>query len=304
MSQSAAKPLIPPLLVLIVGVFAVSVSAILIRFAQGDAVPSLVIAAWRLTFASLILLPICWFKKRDELMGLHSAEIVPATLSGIFLAIHFAAWISSLNYTTVVSSTVLVSTSPVWVAVAAPFILNERSHFWVKLGIGLALLGSIIISFTDLINTMASGQLLSNTVLLGNGLALTGGMTGAAYLIIGRKLRATLSLLTYITIVYSMAALTLMLFALISQAPLFGYGPRNFALFLLMALIPQLLGHSSFNYALGYLSADYVTITLISEPIGAAILSLIIFGERPTIYTIVGCILILMGIISASRQPT
>jgi drug/metabolite transporter (DMT)-like permease len=280
-------------LVLGVGVLAVSVSAILIRFAQNEAVPSLVIAAWRLAFAAAILLPMALLRRREELRALTPAQWGAAALSGLMLAAHFATWISSLNHTSIVSSTVLVTTSPLWVALAAPFVLKERVGWWARLGIGLALAGSVVVALNE-----RGGETQS---LLGNGLALLGGVTAAAYLLIGRKLRTSLSLLGYITIVYGIAALVLLVVAGLRH-PLHGYSGISYALFLLMALFPQLLGHSSFNWALGWLPAAYVTVTIISEPIGASLLAILIFGEWPTALTVAGGVLILAGIVVAGRD--
>lgn len=287
------QPPAPPVVVLGFGVLAVSVSSILIRLAQNEAAPSLVIAAWRLTFAALILLPVCLLWRRDELAALGRAELVPAALSGLMLAAHFATWISSLNYTSIANSTVLVTTSPLWVALASPFVLKERVGRSARIGIGLALLGSVVIALGE----GGSGS----RPLLGNALALLGALTAAAYLLIGRRLRATVSLLTYITVVYGIAAVVLLLAAGLRH-PLFGYPPVHYLLFLLMALFPQLLGHSSFNWALGYLSAAYVTVTIISEPIGAVILAMLIFQEWPTPLTVAGGALILAGILFAGRR--
>lgn len=124
----AAKPRVSPLLGLAVGVLAISTGSILVRIAQGENVPSLVIAAWRLTFAALILLPFCLARRRDELRSLNSADMRLAALSGMMLALHFATWITSLEYTSVAVSTVLVTTSPLWVALAAPFFSANASR--------------------------------------------------------------------------------------------------------------------------------------------------------------------------------
>jgi drug/metabolite transporter (DMT)-like permease len=295
--QTTAKPPLPPALVLIVGVFAISISAILIRFAQGDA-PSLIIAMWRLTLASCVLVPLSLARRRDEFKTLSMRELPLAALSGIMLALHFATWISSLAFTTVASSGVLVATSPLWVGLAAPFVLGEHLTRQLKIGIGLALAGSIVVGVSDL----GSGG--GSQPLWGNFLALVGALSAAAYLLIGRRLRVKLSLLTYTTLVYGMAALTLIVVAVIGGYELFDYAPQTYLLFALMALFPQLLGHTSFNYALGYLPASYISVTIISEPVGAGVLALILLGEVPPLFTIVGGVFILAGIFVASTRST
>ena len=285
------KPVISPLLVLVMGIFAVSISAILIRFAQAEA-DSLVIAAWRLTLASAILIPICAAKRRDEVLNLSRGDWTAALLSGFCLALHFATWISSIAYTSITASTVLGTTTPIWVAIASPIFLKESVPRTVQIGIVIAIVGSVI--------SVLGGGMGEETTLFGNGLALIGGMTGGAYMLFGRALRKRVSVLTYITVVYGMAAVVLLIIAIAAGHPLFGYSPYAYLLFLLMALFPQLIGHSSFNYALGYLPVAYVTVTIICEPIASSILAVIIFREIPTLYTLIGGVLILAGVIIAS----
>lgn len=291
------KHLLPPPLVLVVGILAVSVSAILIRFAQGDA-PSLVIAAGRTTIASLLLLPFCLGWRRAELQRMSRTEWRLALLAGALLGVHFASWISSLAYTTVASSTVLVTTSPLWVGIASPFLLKEKMSRSLIAGIALALAGSAIIALWDVSGGGGGGS----RPLLGNFLALVGAWMAAIYLIIGRRLRAHLSLLTYTTVVYGTAALFLLAAVILSGYPLIGYEPRTLALFLLMALGPQLLGHSSFNWALAFLPASYVAVTLVSEPIGSSLLAYLFFQEKPGTGVWIGGSLIILGLLAASLR--
>jgi drug/metabolite transporter (DMT)-like permease len=145
-------------------------------------------------------------------------------------------------------------------------------------------------------------NLLQGSALLGDLLALMGAWAAAGYILIGRRLRSNLSLVGYIFIVYGMAALVLIGFAKISGAPFFGYTPATYLWFLLLALVPQLLGHSSFNYALGYLSAAYVSISLLGEPIGSTILAFFLLNETPSSVEIIGAILVMIGIYIASRR--
>lgn len=291
------KPFLPPPLVLMVGILAVSVSAVLIRFAQGDA-PSLVIAAARTTIASLLLLPFCLGWRRAELRRMSGSQWRLALFAGALLGVHFASWISSLAYTTVASSTVLVTTSPLWVGIASPFLLKERMSRTLIAGIALALVGSAIIALWD----VGGGGASSSQPLLGNFLALVGAWMAAVYLIIGRRLRAHLSLLTYTTIVYGTAALFLLAAVGVSGYPLLDYEPRTFGLFLLMALGPQLLGHSSFNWALAFLPASYVAVTLVSEPIGSSLLAFVFFQEKPGVGTWIGGSFIILGLLVASLR--
>lgn len=308
MMSPDATPRFPPLLVLAAGVLAVSGSAILIRLAQAEA-PSLVIAAWRLLLAALILLPPALLRRRQEIGALSRADLRLCLLAGIMLGVHFATWISSLAYTSVASSTVLVATMPLWVALAAPAFLREPIGPWVRVAILLALAGSIVITLDDALAVVDGALRLDPAFtgagrqpLLGSGLALAGAVSGAAYILIGRRLRVSLSLLSYITLVYGAAAIFLVLLALGAGYDLLGYSPRVYGLTLLMALFPQLLGHTSYNWALGYLPASFVTLTVISEPIGASILALFLFGETPGWVALLGSGMILVGLALSRRR--
>ena len=303
-----SKPAIPPALAIVFGILAVSTASIFIRYAQKEA-PSLVIAAWRLIIATLVLLPFALARKRTELRSLTRKEWALALLSGIFLALHFATWITSLSYTTVASSAVLVSTLPLWVALASPVVLKEPVGRVVLIGMLLALLGGVIVGLSD-ICTVQTGRLVcpsgneffQGQAFLGDLLALVGALAGAAYLLIGRKLRARLSLLSYISVVYGMAGVILVLIMLAAGLSPFGYSPSTFLWFILLALVPQLLGHSTFNWALGYLSAAYVSITLLGEPIGSTILAYFLLNESPSAIKMIGGGMILAGILIASLQ--
>ncbi len=181
-------------LALIAAILAVSTSSIFIRFAQADA-PSLVIAALRLMFATLLLAPLAWIHYRDELKSLTPREIILGAISGLFLAAHFATWISSLQYTTVASSVVFVSTGPLWVALLSPMLLNERLTRAAIVGLTIAILGGTIIGLSDVciwdtgIRCPDLSQILQGRAMWGNFLALIGAWTVSGYLIIGRKLR-------------------------------------------------------------------------------------------------------------------
>ena len=296
-SESTTPPRTVQYLVLGLGILAISSGSILIRFAQDAAVPSLAIAFWRTMLSALILLPFTLIARRSEIGDLPLPSWLLALLSGLLLGIHFATWISSLALTSITSSTVLVATVPIWVALASPILLKEPLSRGVKQGIALAILGTIVISMSELTAVSAGSNPLA-----GNALALIGGISAAGYLLIGRRLRPHLSLLSYTTLVYGMAGLTLLLFNLVSGTQLLGYSPEVYLLFLLIAAFPQLVGHTSFNWALSFLPAAYVSVVAISEPVGASILAMIIFQEFPGPLVILGSVLILTGVYLASRD--
>jgi drug/metabolite transporter (DMT)-like permease len=306
--QSTKPPRFSPILVLFFGVLGISSGSILVRLAQGQDMPSLVIAAWRLTLASAVLLPLAIARRREELRRMPLSSWALALISGFMLAMHFATWITSLAYTSVASSTVLVTTTPLWVGLASPFLLRERLTSALKIGIALAMLGSVIIGVADVV-AVIDGRLRfsltefssQNNPLLGNGLAVAGALAASVYLIIGRRLRHGMSLLTYIAVVYTTAACFLVTMALIAGYSLTGYPATAYLVMVLMALFPQLIGHSSYNWALGHLPAATVSIAVIGEPVGATILALLIFLEFPGVLTLAGSALLLAGIVYASR---
>jgi len=294
---------------IITAILAVSTASIFIRFAQREA-PSLVIAALRLTVASLILAPVALTRYRNELRKLTGSDLLLGLLSGVFLAIHFATWISSLEYTSVASSVVFVSTGPLWVALLSPIFLKEPLTRAVLVGILLALLGGTVIGLSDscqIENGLVCpplSQFVQGTAFLGNFLALVGAWTVAGYLMIGRRLRAGMSLIPYIFVVYGIAAIVLLIIMFAARQSPIGYSPRFYLWIILLALVPQLIGHSTYNWALRYLPAALVSITTLGEPIGSAILAYFILGETPSLLTIVGGVLILTGIYFASRRKS
>ena len=290
-----------------IAILAVSTASIFIRFAQAEA-PSLVIAAWRLVFASLLLAIPALSKHRTELQKLTRTELLLGLASGIFLAFHFATWITSLEYTSVTNSVVLVSTSPIWVAIFAPFFLKEKITKTIITGIILTLIGGTIIGFSDgclwdngIRCASLSGSGLGEGT-FGNFLALVGAWTVAGYLMIGRRLRAKMSLVPYIFLVYGMAAIVLLVMVLISGQNLFGYSPIIYLWLLLMAIFPQLIGHSTYNWALRYLPVALVSVTTLGEPIGSSILAFVILKETPSLLQIIGGVLILAGIYVTSQK--
>jgi drug/metabolite transporter (DMT)-like permease len=296
---------------LLAGIAAVSTASILIRFAQNDGAPSIVIAAARMTLAAVGLAPIALLRYRSELRSLTRREWLLGLLSGTFLALHFATWITSLQYTSVASSVVLVTTTPLWVALAAPLVLREKLGKGTLIGLLLALTGGCVVGLSDSCS-WAGGRVLcpslhtfiEGTAFLGNFLALFGAWMAAGYLLVGRKLRTKMDLVPYIFVVYGMASVVLIAVMLgLRQSPL-GFQPVVYLWFVLLALVPQLFGHSIFNWALKYVPASFVSVTLLGEPVGSTILAYLMLGEAPGWIKVIGGVLILAGIWLASRTET
>ncbi|NIM93708.1 MAG: EamA family transporter [Anaerolineales bacterium] len=303
------KILIPPRIGIFFGILASSTAAIFIRYAQ-DYAPSLVIAAFRLSFASLILVPFVLTRKRREIFELKLRYVILSAIAGIFLALHFATWISSLDYTSVASSVVLVSIAPLFVALLSPLLLNEPINRNSKYGLLLSLIGIVLIGLSDAcylegrIACPPAQSLLAGEAIKGDLLAIAGAITVTGYMLIGRSLRNQLSLLSYISLAYGTAAVVLVVIAVAAGLPFTGYPPIAYLLFLLLALIPQLIGHTTINWALRFLPAVYVAIALLLEPVASSLWAYIFLGERPSWLMLIGAVLVLCGVGIASLPPT
>ncbi|MFC2011383.1 DMT family transporter [Chloroflexota bacterium] len=277
--------------VLAMGVISVSLAAIFIRLAEA---PPMVIAAYRLCLASLIIVPVAWARSSDELRHLSRQNIIMALLSGIFLALHFGLWISSLSYTSVATSVVLVTANPIFVAIASYFLFQEKLSKQIVLGIVISIIGSVLIGYGN--------WSLGPRQLFGSILALLGALAVAGYLLIGRRLRRSIGLLSYVSLSYSSAAVLLLLSTLAFGYSLVGYSNTTYIMFVLLAVVPQLIGHSSLNWSLLFIPATLVTIAVLGEPVVATALAFLILNEAPTISEISGGILILVGIFVAFKE--
>jgi drug/metabolite transporter (DMT)-like permease len=290
---SDTVPPFNPYLALIVGTLAVSTGAIFARLADA---PALVIAAYRVGLATLILAPFAWWQARDEILKLSRRDLKMAVISGFFLALHFATWISSLDYTSVANSVVLVNTNPLWVGLLTPLIAKERVRRAAVYSIVISVIGGAIIGYGD----FATG----GKALLGDALALAGSICAAIYLLLGRSLRRKLSLLAYIFICYGSAAVVLWAMVLLLRMPITGFSTGTVTAFLGMALISQIVGHSTYNWALRWLSAGLIAVSLLGEPIGSTILAYLIFDEGLTVYKVVGGVIILSAIYLAASTES
>lgn len=274
-----------------VAIVAISFSAIFIRLAES---PPLVIAANRMLVAILLLWPAALVGFRTEIARLGRRDLLLAVGSGLFLAAHFALWTVSLDYTSVASSVVFVSTHPILVALLGAAWLGEPAGLRRWLGILLTIIGSVVIGWNDL--RVGGGALLGDLLATGGAAALTG------YLLIGRRLRARLSFLTYSVVVYTGCWV-----ALAGAAVLAGTSPFAFPLgdlwwFVALALVSTLGGHTVLNWALRHLPAAAVAVTFVGEPVGASALAWLLLGEAVAPLTAIGGALILLGIYLAARE--
>jgi len=277
-------PRLRVLAVLLVGIGAVSFASIIIRVTPA---PSALIAAGRLVFSSVLLAPFFWttFPARRPELGRVRWDI--AALSGLLLAAHFALWIESLKHTTVTSSVVLVALNPIFAALLSPLFLKERLSWRQWLAVALGAAGAAVI---------AGPTLAARGTTLGNLLAVAGALCAAGYLVAGRKVRPGLSLLSYVYVIYTVAAVILAAYALASGVLPGAYGWEVYGLLLLLAIGPQLIGHTSFNYALRYLPAPAVAMGVLGEPVGTSILAMAILRQLPTALEAAGGVIICAGI--------
>jgi len=276
---------------LFVGVLSVSFAAIFIRLADA---PPLVIATYRLAIASLVLIPIASIKSTKSLNKLSRRDIFLILLSSVFIALHFALWITSLDYTSIASSVVLVTSHPAFVAVISYFLWGERLNKQTIGGIAVALIGIIFVNY--------GGLTFGSRALWGDLLALMAGFSMGAYLVIGGQLRARIDILSYLAIIYTCSAVILLTATLISGHSLFGYSPTTYLMLILLALIPQLIGHSCLNLAVRLVPVTLVSVAILGEPVGASLLGYFILDEMPTVKEIVGGVLILGGIFMVMRR--
>ena len=273
------------LVLLALGVVAISCAAVLIRMADA---PALAIAAGRLVIASLVLLPCGLVRSRGEMCFLLRTEWRLVVLAGGFLALHFGLWVASLSHTTVASSVVLVTASPLFVAMGSYLLFRERLRRATFVGIGGCAIGSVLIGF--------SGWSTGADAFFGDVLAFSAALAMAGYLLVGRRLMRDASLVAYSTVVFCTAALFLVLAAAVMRVPLIGYSSMTYLVVLLLALVPQLLGHMSLNWALSFLPATMVAVAILGEPVGAMILASVVLSETPVVLEIAGSLLILCGI--------
>ncbi len=284
-----ASPRVKPVVALAVAICAISTGAILVRLSNA---PSAVAAFYRVLFTTLPLLPIAFWYYRTEFARIGRRDVVFATLAGVALALHFAAWFESLEWTTVAASTTLVQSQPLFVAVGAWLLLRERLTRRMVAGILVAVCGVAIMSLGDLLG----GVLVGPDPMLGNALALFGALMAAGYVLAGRSLRQRVSLVPYVVIVYGVCTVCLLPIALFQGGPMVGYPAREWLIFIALALIPGLLGHTVINWTLAHLESSVVSVSLLGEPVGATILALVLLAEAPTAFTVVGGVVILAGI--------
>ena len=279
-----------PKLVVLIGVIFVSFSPIFVKLSNA---PSIIVATYRMIITVLIMAPSFAMKNTTEVKKTDFKIILLAMLSGFFLALHFATWMASINYTSIASSTILVNLNPLIVTVLSYFILKEKPTRKILLAIFLTFIGSIIIAMGD--------SSLGSNVLYGDILAILGALFASGYMVIGRIVRQHLSATSYNFITYSFSSIFLLIIVFINSTPLYPYPLNEWLIFFSLALFSTILGHNLFNWALKYINPTYVSTSILGEPVFATVWALFIFKEVPEIWKIIGCLLIVYGIYKLSK---
>ncbi|KAB2333017.1 DMT family transporter [Bacillus mesophilum] len=274
-----------PYMLLAIGVISVSTSAILVKFSSA---PAGVIAFYRLFFSVLFMLPVFLLKYVPELRLITKRDWVFSALAGVFLAFHFILWFESLNYTSVASSTVLVTLQPLFAFIGTYIFFKEKFSWKAILSGMIAILGSVIISWGDF--------KISGSALFGDILALIACALVTAYLMFGQTVRKRVSLITYTFLVYLICTITLFFYVILAGEPLYPYPASDWGYFILLALVPTLLGHTLFNWSLQWLSTSTISMAILFEPVGAAILAYYLLQESLVWTQIAGGLIVIGGI--------
>ena len=282
----------PPVVGLAVAIVAVSTSAILIRFSDAPSGP---MAFWRVTLTWLLLAPLA-LRSRGEFRRFDRRDLASALLAGLALAAHFATWFESVDKTTVAASVTLVTTQPAFVAVGAYLLFGESLSRRSLAGIGVALAGSVVMSLDGLLGVTTASE-----PTLGNLLALAGAVLAGLYVLAGRSVRQRIDLVPYVTVVYIVCAAGLLAYSLAAGDAVVGYPPREWLLFLGMAVGPGLLGHTVVNWALAHVESSIVSVAFVGEPVGSTLLALLLLGEVPGRLTLVGGAIVIGGIYLTAR---
>ncbi len=281
---------------LFLGIVCVSLASVFIKL-TGD-VPSVIITTYRLVISSFLLISYSLLRK-EKTISHDLRTMFLAVFGGLFLCAHFIFWITSIQYTSIPSSVTLVSTSPIFVGAFSYLILKERQNVTIVISIALSVVGSFILASSD-------GGLFFNVLdkraILGDIFALLGAIAVSGYFIIGSYLRRKMDVMQYITLVYSFAAVFSLITAVIFKERFFGYNTNSYVYMVLLAVVPQLIGHTSFNWALKYAKTSVVAVSTLGEPIGASILAYIIFKEGINVIQAVGMLLILASIFFAASK--
>jgi drug/metabolite transporter (DMT)-like permease len=256
----------------------------------------LAIAFWRNAAGAAVLLPVLLLRERSTLHGLRARQLGSSVVAGLFLAVHFAAWLPSLSMTTVAASTALVTTTPIWTALAARM-SGVQLPVQVWWGLALAVFGAALIAGVDIT--------VSWKALAGDGLALLGAVAAGGYMLAGARARERLTTSAYAVVCYSTCAVALAVAALIAGIPLAGFSARDWWLIAAITFCAQLLGHTLLNLVLSSVGPTVVGLAILLEVPGALLVALVLLHQAPPLLAVPGMVAVVIGValvVRASRS--
>jgi len=287
------------LLIILTMIFSAAVTPIAIRITQSEGVPSLVIVLIRLWLVSLALLPVVWLRYRRQLFSLTARQILLSGISGFWLALNLVLLFVSLEYTSVLMTSLLRRTTPLWIVLPEILVFGVvfSRRFWLSLP--LTLIGVAMVGLGGLSAIEAGSD-----PLLGGALALCGSLCFGAYLLIGRQLNNVIPPLLYSFLVFGSAALVTSLVVAFSGTPVQGYSAQGYLWVLIVTVLAQAMGHLMMNLALQHFTATALAIILQVAVVGSALIALFVFGEIPSLLQIVGGALVIYGVVIATVEQT
>jgi drug/metabolite transporter (DMT)-like permease len=287
-----------PLVMLVISVISVSFAAIFIVSINAH---PLSIAFYRLLFTTLIIFPFVLFSKgtRRELLNLSHMTFFLMILIGLILAVHFSLWITSLKYTSVASSVILVAAHPILVGPVSHYFFGEKLSRINAMGIALSVLGVIILVYGNY-----DFPSIGLDSLEGNILALLGGIAAGFYILGGRKIRKNVSVSSYVFVVYGVSTLTLFFICLIIRVPVFSLSVEDYQLIFIMAVVSGIFGHTFYNWSLKFIRTSLVSVMLLGEPLISSLFAFAIpwINQVPSCYTIFGGLIIIFGIYLTAKK--
>lgn len=283
-----------PIIMIIIGIIGISVSSIFVRYSSA---PSIVTAAYRLSWTSLLMTPMIFTKRsvRKELLSLDKRNVLLSILSGVFLALHFGFMFEALQHTSVASTTSIIATEVIWVSLGYLLVLRGKLSLKALAIVIFTLMGSLLIAY---------GDKSSGGYLYGDLLALFAAIAVAVYMLIGNVVRKSVTTTVYTYIVYISGAVVLLATSFITGNNIFKFGLSPVIVGLLLAVFSTMMGHSVFSWCLKYFTPSFVSTCKLLEPVVAAIIAVFLFGELPTVYTVIGGLMILSGVFYYSRIET
>lgn len=286
-------------IILTTGILSLSTASIFIRLCHD--VPPIMIATYRMVFAGIILLLLHRVFSKKKLFDLNTKTFLLCCLSGLFLSVHFVSWIASFRWTSIANSVVLVNTNPIFVGLFSYIIFKEKHSVYLLSGIVLSFTGTLVMLFSA---SQEALSLFETASFRGDLLALTGSLMASGYLIIGSRIRKNMGVFQYITIVYSICAIILLFVSILTKTPFTGYSQSSYVYMLLLTILPQLIGHTSFNWGLRHISSSSIAVTILGEPVGAILLAYLVFGEFIDINQAIGIVLIFSAIMLSYYKKT